>query len=203
MPYIIAHRANGSKFKENTEQAILEVINYSYVDGIEIDIRMTKDKKFVLAHNEYFICKNKKVKKISNTKYKEIKECKEFSLLEDVLKKLKTDKYIVLDLKIVNKNTYRKNLMRLLKKYSNTYYLCSFEYEFLLDLKKRYPLYKIGYLKGYFLNIDKNKENLDFIFSHYLNYENEEGIWTINKEELIKKYKNKNIFIITDKPKSF
>jgi len=203
MSYIVAHRGNGSKYKENTINAILEVINYSYVDGIEIDVRMTKDKKFILSHNNYFITKDNNIKKISNMTYKEIKKYKNFTLLEDVLKKINTNKFILLDLKIKNKNTYRKNLMRMIKKYYNKYYLCSFDYEFILDLKKRYPYYKIGYLKGYLINNKKDKSILDFVFSHYIEYKNEEGVWTVNRSEDINKFKNKNIFIITDKPELF
>lgn len=199
--YIIAHRANGSAFKENTMNAIEEVIKYSYVDGIEIDIRMTKDKKFILSHTDFILDDFGIIKKISNTKYKDMN--KKITLLESVLKNIKTNKYIVLDLKVTNKEIYRKNLMRLLKKYSNKYYLCSFNYDFVLDLKKRYPFYKIGYLKGYLINNIKEKSILDFIFVHYIDYKNEEGIWTLNKKEDIKKYKNKDIFIITDKPELF
>lgn len=201
MSYVISHRANGTKFMENTKEAILEIIKYSYVDGIEIDVRMTKDKKFILSHNDLIIDQNGIIKKISNTKYKDIN--KKITLLEDVLKSLKTNKYIVLDLKVTNKNTYRKNLMRLLRKHSNNYYLCSFDYDFLFELKKRYPSYKVGYLKGYFINSIKEKSILDFIFVHYISYKNEEGIWTLNKKEEIEKYKNKDIFIITDKPELF
>lgn len=203
MSYVIAHRANGSKFKENTINAILEVINYSYIDGIEIDIRMTKDKKFILSHNNYFITKDNNIKKISNMTYKEIKKYKTFTLLEDVLKKLNTNKFILLDLKISNKDTYRKNLMRIIKKYSNKYYLCSFDYDFILDLKKRYPYYKSGYLKGYLINNKKDKSILDFVFSHYIEFKDEDGIWTVNKKDDINRFKNKDIFIITDKPELF
>ena len=88
MSYIIAHRANGSTYKENTKEAILEVLTYDYVDGIEIDVHMTQDKKFVVSHNEVLLCENKSIKLISKEKYIHLKQCKNLPLLEDVLKQI-------------------------------------------------------------------------------------------------------------------
>lgn len=51
MTKIYAHRGFSSVYPENSIEAIKEAIKYDYIDGIEIDIRMTKDKKFVLIHN--------------------------------------------------------------------------------------------------------------------------------------------------------
>jgi len=51
MTKIYAHRGFSSVYPENSMEAIKEAIKYDYIDGIEIDIRMTKDKKFVLIHN--------------------------------------------------------------------------------------------------------------------------------------------------------
>lgn len=202
MSYIIAHRANGSNYKENTKEAILEVLHYDYVDGIEIDIHMTKDKKFVVSHNEVLLCANKSIKMISKEKYTQLKQCKNLPLLGDILKEIKTNKYILLDLK-VSKNglKYWKKLIRLLMKYPNNYYLVSFSYAFILRLKKQYPTYKMGYLKGYIMNLDKEKDILDGCFCYLYQYTNEEGIWTVNSKEEIRKWQEKDIFIITDKPK--
>ena len=44
----IAHRGNGKhRYLENTKEAILNVLKEE-VDGVEFDIRMTKDEKFVI-----------------------------------------------------------------------------------------------------------------------------------------------------------
>ena len=49
---IISHRGNGNhNFKENSKEAIIFSLNDKNIDGIEIDIRFTKDKKMVLCHN--------------------------------------------------------------------------------------------------------------------------------------------------------
>ncbi len=202
MSYIIAHRANGGPYKENTKEAVLDVLTYDYVDGVEIDVHITQDKKFVVHHNGLLLCENKNVMFINKQKYKDLRKCKKIDLLEDILKQVKTNKFLILDLK-VSKNEIKewKRFIRLLKKYPNQYYLVSFSYPFILALKRQYPLYKMGYLKGYFLNLEKEKGILDVCFSHYRQYKKEEGIWTVNNKEDIKKYKDKNIFIITDYPK--
>ena len=51
MGKIFAHRGFSSYYPENSLEAIKESLKYDYIDGIEIDIRMTKDEKFVLIHN--------------------------------------------------------------------------------------------------------------------------------------------------------
>ncbi len=202
MSYIIAHRANGSKYKENTKEAVLEVLSYDYVDGIEIDIRLTKDKKFVVSHNSLVLCEKVGIRRISKEKYSHLKICKKIELLEEILKEIQTKKYIFLDLKFANESFKDwKKLIKLLKRYPLNYYLVSFSYSFLLHLKKLYPTYSMGYLKGYLMNLDKKKAVLDGCFAYLYIYTEEEGIWTVNTKEEMRKYKEKDIFIITDKPK--
>ena len=48
----IAHRGNDNhKYLENTKEAVIYCLTKDYIDGIEIDIRVTKDKEFVVIHN--------------------------------------------------------------------------------------------------------------------------------------------------------
>ena len=50
--FLIAHRANNNHdFSENSLKAILNVLDKDYIDGIEIDVRITKDKQLVLIHD--------------------------------------------------------------------------------------------------------------------------------------------------------
>ena len=74
---LISHRGNnGHNFLENSKEAILDVLSKKYIDGVEFDIRMTKDKKLILYHNmliktnnNYEFISNKtllKIKKINN-----------------------------------------------------------------------------------------------------------------------------------------
>ena len=53
MAKIYAHRGFSSIYPENSIEAIKEAFKYDYIYGIEIDIRMTKDKKFVVVHDSY------------------------------------------------------------------------------------------------------------------------------------------------------
>lgn len=48
---IISHRGNGFNFKSNTKEAILYSLNIDYIDGVEFDVRITKDKKIVIIHD--------------------------------------------------------------------------------------------------------------------------------------------------------
>lgn len=202
MGYIIAHRANGGKYKENTKEAVLDVLTYPYVDGVEIDVHLTQDRKFVVHHNGFVLCENKRVLFIRKQKYRHLRKCKRIDLLEDILKQLKTDKILLLDLKVYKEGIKEwKKLISLLKKYPNRYYLVSFSYPFIEKLKKKYPTYKMGYFKGYFMNLEKKKGVLDVCFSHYRQYKEEEGVWTVNRSEDVKRYKEKPIFVITDYPK--
>ena len=50
--FLIAHRANNNhEFSENSKNAIINVLSKDYIDGIEIDVRITKDKRLVLIHD--------------------------------------------------------------------------------------------------------------------------------------------------------
>ena len=46
MTKIYAHRGFSSIYPENSMDSIKEAIKYDYIDGIEIDVRMTKDKRY-------------------------------------------------------------------------------------------------------------------------------------------------------------
>lgn len=67
---ISAHRGFSSLEVENTKQAILLAASKDYVDYIEIDARMTEDKKIVLSHNDALL-DNKSLLKISSLSYDE------------------------------------------------------------------------------------------------------------------------------------
>ena len=64
-----AHRArNNHSFKDNSKEAILSSINKDYISGVEIDIRLTKDKKIVIYHDPIIII-NGKLKMINEVNY--------------------------------------------------------------------------------------------------------------------------------------
>lgn len=188
---IISHRGNNNHhFKENSLLAIKDALSKSYIDGVEFDIRITKDKKFILNHG--FI-NNGKIIKYTNSKYLNSDN------LKDVLKSIKSNKLLLIEIK---DNDYRiiDLLYKILKKFKNlNIQIITFYKELAIRFKKKYPSIKIGIIV---FKIDKN-EIYDFICIHYLNYKkvNQElFVWTVNNKDKIKRFNSMNINIITDKP---
>ena len=179
---IISHRGNGNG-KENTKNAILKSLNKKYIDGVEFDIRFTKDKNFVINHNKTY-----KGKIISKENTKELKKLG-LNTLKEVLKKINTNKIIMIEIKDKEESQI-KYLNKILKKYKLNYYICSFNK----------IIEKINYKKGYITYIDKTKiDKLDFnSINHNLkiNTKKETFVWTINKHNYHKTKYN----IITDNP---
>lgn len=69
---IAAHRGYSSLEVENTKEALDLANDSDYVDYIEIDVRLTKDKKLVLAHNNSLLTRQQQTIEICNEKYKDI-----------------------------------------------------------------------------------------------------------------------------------
>ena len=197
---IIAHRGNDEVHKENSLEAILNSLSKSYIDGIEIDIRMTKDYNFIIHHNPFFVgyyIKKTKIKKLQK---------KGLNSLEEVLKQIKSDKIIMIEIK-EESDKYKLLLLRLnkiLKKYPLSYYLCSFNYNLIKYLKNKYSQYKAGLIIGYKINENYLHNNFDFSSVNYkltpIKTNKETFIWTVNKKELLNKIAD-NQNIMTDKAK--
>ena len=133
----IAHRGNDDDLAENSKEAILNSLSKPYIDGVEFDIRITKDNKFVINHNATINLNSNKIGTIKNMTLKQLKEVKfknhnkvyRIATLNEVLKQIKNDKIIIIEIKEEkNYNTYqKKKLLKLLKKYSYlNIYLTSF-----------------------------------------------------------------------------
>ena len=180
---IIAHRANDKdNLKENSKKAIINALNKNYIDGVEFDIRITKDNNFVLNHNSIY---NNKL--IKNTKLKDIKE---LDILSDVLNDIKSNKIILIDIKIEDKDyiSLANLLIKELKKYKLNIYLCSFNYDLCLYLKNK-TKHKIGLLISGVINKNKNYDIFDFISIKYTEYKEVNKtifVWTINEEKVLK-----------------
>ena len=87
----IAHRGNnGGEYKENSVSAFINCFNTSYIDGIEMDVRLTSDGVLVVSHSDLF---NGKV--ISKTKYSKLG----IDSLDYVLSCLSNKKIIIIDVK--------------------------------------------------------------------------------------------------------
>ena len=193
MKYLIAHRGlDNHKYKENSIKGILNSLSKDYVSGIEVDIRFTKDKKIIMYHD---LLSDFKI--ISNTNYNELNN---IDLLEDLLKKIKSNKIILFDIKSEN-NKYElfiEYLLKLIDKYPLNYYLCSFNYNLIKSLfgRTKYPL---GIFITDIINKNKNYSKLSFLALSKNSYDdikfNTKFVWTINSNKNINKYE----YIITDK----
>lgn len=157
----IAHRGNYKTKCENKINCLLEVLNKD-IDGIEIDVRMTKDKKMVLSHNS-FILKNNQIYCIEKTKYELIK----LDLLDTFLSKM-NNKIVLIDMKcLYDEKKYANTIIKIIKKYPKlNIELSSFNYSLISYIKKRYPNYLCGLIIGYQINIKKDYNNFDFISIH-------------------------------------
>lgn len=193
---LIAHRGVvNNKIKENTLAAFKEaVLNGKYV-GFELDVRQTKDNRFVIHHDLIH-----KDKFISNYDYKEIKN--EMPLLTDVLK-LNTNKIILIEIKDYKIN-YEK-FLKLLNKYSNkNIYVMSFHNSIISNLKELNCSFKLGVL-NYLINTEVNYR-YDFIsyINSFINdkiknycYKHSIKLFSYaihNKKQIV----NKNIYYIVD-----
>ena len=208
---LIAHRGNDNHiYLENTKEAIIHCLNKEYIDGIEIDVRVTKDKEFVLIHNML-------VDKISNgigfVKEKTLKELKNYNLknnqkintLEEILN-IMNNKILLIEIKDET-NNYKEFIEIFYKKINKYLYLniiiCSFNYELLNYLKELNKNIKCALIINTILNKDKIYNHLDYklLSKNTLEHSKDNDfIWTINNIEDYKKIKrhNNNLHIISD-----
>lgn len=73
---IAAHRGFSSLEVENTLDAISLADSKNYIDYIEVDLRLTKDKKIVLSHNSCLLTLQNKSVKIVNENLDDLQNCK-------------------------------------------------------------------------------------------------------------------------------
>ena len=190
----IAHRGNnGSGFRENSLYAFLNCFNTSYIDGVEMDVRLTSDFVVVLSHSDLF---NGKI--ISKTKFSKLS----IDSLDYVLSNLSNRKKIFIDVKGNNLDIVDR-LYFILVKYNYDFYVCSFNYDIVTLFKKRYSSYRVGLIIGYMLNVDRIHNSFDFNLIHY-HFVKRIGnkmsfIWTVNDKFVYNVVKRYCSYIITDK----
>lgn len=211
---IIAHRGNNIEKVENKIDGILKTLSYPYIDGVEIDVHMTKDGVLILEHNLLIHTDSRQIKNIAKEKYKNLKKLcfikkeKKYKLetLHSFFKKVHTKKIIMIECK----EEYGRNKMfikALLKeiKHKKNIIVCSFSYD-LLRLFQKYSSIPTGLLVGYLLNLNKDYHSFSYLLLSVSNItsnkkNNPYYVWTLHhKEELAKIPKsNKFVGIITDK----
>lgn len=197
---IIAHRGNDGIHLENSMESIINSLSISYIDGVEFDIRHTKDYDFVIHHDPFY-----KGYYIEKTRLSVLQK-KGLNSLEEVLRNINSDKIIMIEIK-EESSKFKYMLIKLhkiLKKYNLNYYLCSFNYDLVSYLKKRYPMYKVGLLIGIKLNVNKMDNNFDFNMINFRHAKKaplkETFIWTVDDLKTFEMVKD-NQNVITDKAK--
>ena len=195
---IIAHRGNDNIHKENSLEAIISSLNSKYTDGVEFDIRFTKDHKFIVTHDMFYM--GHYIKKTN------IKVLQKHGLntLEEILKNVNSHKIILIEIKEESKKykllVYK--LVKILKKYSLNYYICSFNYNLIKYFHKKYSNYKVGLIIGIKNNLKYINNDFSFNSIYIGNIGKQNNInnfvWTVNNTKNIDKIKAN---IITDNSK--
>ena len=199
----IAHRGRGKhKYLENTKEAIINVLNED-VDGVEFDIRMTKDRRFVIHHDPIVKGLIIKFTKLKELKKIYLKDNIKLSTLTEVLDKIKTNKKIVIEIKseLDDYDMLVKKLYNIVKRYNLNIYVCSFNKKVVDKLASKFD--KVGLLIGYYINKNDLINNYDYNIIHYdykdkIDKAKETFIFTINDKKKLESI-NYESNIITDK----
>lgn len=210
--FLIAHRANNDhKFSENSLPAVLDVLDKNYIDGIEIDVRITKDKQLVLIHDPAidFLSEGTGIVNYMTLselqKYRYGKSNEEIVTLDEVLNKISSTKIIIIELKEMGNNYIDlvDETIKIINKYPFlNIFISSFNFLLLTYLKNNYPSIKCGLIIGYGLNALKINNNFDFNITSikYINKFKKKNYNFVfgAKEEDLNKLKE-NTYLITDK----
>ena len=170
---LIAHRGLWNKKSEQNKYiSIQQAFNDNHYEGVEFDIRVTNDNKYIINHDA--ILNNKIISKSSS------KSLKKYNIetLANILK-IETNKIFLLEIKDRNINVNKLN--DYLNKYHKNLYVMSFHNNVIDSLLKLKHNYKLGIL-NYILNSDKTYK-YDFICL----------LDSLTTSNMIKKYKSNNI----------
>jgi glycerophosphoryl diester phosphodiesterase len=230
---IIGHRGNKEFFTENTLDGFNDALTNKQIDGVELDIHLTKDNQFIIYHDNYLLVNNKKMY-IHEMTYKNIHELnnkipifKDFLLL---LNNIKLQKKIFFEIKSIpfsNKNIFNSvdkyidYLYQYIKKYIipeqlKNIIVISFDYRFIDSIHKK----DLNINKGLVVHrnlLPLQLENIDYLILHkdwithdYIREIKQKYtsikiyLWTVNKSTCIKDFIQIGIDgIVTDRPSKF
>jgi glycerophosphoryl diester phosphodiesterase len=222
-PKIIAHRGVTRSDQENTlpafHQAFLEG-----ADGLEIDVRLSKDKKPIVFHDEDTSRLFKKSLEIKETNFSELEALgteNRIPLLDEVLDFLPQNKECFIEIKSDANTVPFLDRLRIEKK--NITFL-SFDKNVISALKKRFPnkmafqsfhtlqierygikkileFYKKGNSDGLSIDVtDLSNKTIDRLLEKKIDL----IIWTLNSIRRLRELSKKNIrAIITDEVRDF
>ena len=223
-PKIIAHRGVTRNEQENTLPAFQEAFSEG-ADGLEIDVRLSKDEKPIIFHDEDTSRLFQKSLEIKNTTYSELKTLgnkeNRIPLLDEVLDFLPKNKHCYIEIKSDAKTVPFLDKLKIEK---NNITFLSFDKNVIAALKNRFPN-KLAFQNFHTLQIERygikkilefyKKGNSDGLSIDIRNLSNKTIdkllekkidliIWTLNSMERFKELSKKNVrAIITDEVKDF
>lgn len=162
---LIAHRGLTNEYiKENTLEAFINAINNNY-DGIELDIRKTKDKELVVLHDSLINRTSNGTGRINDLTYKELlkynfgskRNKAKIPKLKDIVDKI-NNTIIFIELKEEVKLEEIEKILD--KNNTNDYYIFSFNKKYIDNIKN--TKYKRG-LVNYVFNSSINIDEYDFV----------------------------------------
>ena len=156
---LIAHRGMSSTNVENTYDAFVSALEHTEIDGIECDIRQTKDNVFVVMHDAFINRTTSGSGLVSNMTYSDLKKYNVLRL-EEVLE-LTDDKIILLELKDTRMGV--EKFVKLVNEYqTKKIYVDSFYNDLMHKVIKCKPKFKVGIL-NYVANSEKSYNEYDFV----------------------------------------
>jgi glycerophosphoryl diester phosphodiesterase len=223
-PKVIAHRGVTRNEQENTLPAFHEAFSEG-ADGLEIDVRLSKDEKPIIFHDEDTSRLFQKSLEIKNTTYSELKTLgnkeNRIPLLDEVLDFLPKNKHCYIEIKSDAKTVPFLDKLKIEK---NNITFLSFDKNVIAALKNRFPnklafqnfhtlqierygikkileFYKKGNSDGLSIDIrDLSNKTIDKLLEKKIDL----IIWTLNSVGRLKELSKKNIgAIITDEVKDF
>lgn len=171
----IAHRGlHDEKFiPENTILSFEEAIKKGY--GIELDVRITKDKQIVVFHDKNLIRLSNSNKKIEDLDFDELKKFKlldtneEIPLLSEVLSLVDSRVPLLIDIKDYGDiGTIERCIYEIIKDYRGELAICSFNPEVVLWFLKYRPNIKRGLIFGNLEKYEIKYHNFIFIYRYLL-----------------------------------
>lgn len=210
---LIAHRGKDNhNYKENSKDALLWCLEKDYIDGVELDIRLTKDNQWVIYHGTSILELGFDRRFIANETLENLKKINMgtklnpvyLDTLEEFLSSVNSDKLILLDIKCEQKDYQDelKQILRIREKYKDLHiFVCSFCYG-LVKLLTTMCKTQTGLLVSDFINKKKDYKPFSFLsvskgsFSD-IHEPNKKMIWTITHPHQMRP-SYKKMYIITD-----
>ncbi len=224
---LIAHRGLHSKnTKENTLEAIELGSRHQDIDGVEIDVRLTKDNKVIVIHDEYIdVVSNGRgrtnemsLERLKRFNYGTVVKPSTVNSLSEVLDKISPSTLLIIELKDEREknDVLASKVIEIVNNYPLlNIWLKSFSLD-IVNYLKRYSNRPVGILIDTF---NKDLLNLDFDFYSISQYiitndivnnklKDKKAImvWTINTKKQFKELKDKlkaninRVYLISDNP---